>query len=222
MKKILLLLLLALLIHIPVFSEDSWSGSSLPDGGKELRKTVSLDLSGGTKKAVVGFSNRDIAFSEESGNGAFADVSNYVIRDAVSLEIALEDSFSDRLNKTAGNAYYGLDENGDGNFYIFYQFVSSNDITVYLKADGPLTADDESRLDFIVRGASSNGKKYIDTSDGTGTDDNNLVQVHHHPTNERYAWADGMSLIIETVDADLLKQSAKSYRANLIAVVQSE
>lgn len=219
MKKELFIFLIAFTFLFPCFAVDvnSWnSDSSVTD--KSAVKEISLDLSEtGMKKAVVGFSTVDVSLEENQDLGAFATIDTNNILDKIELEIDL----------SSGEAFY---YNSEGTpFFVFYQFVGNEDLSVYLTTDQKLTgASFNDKIDFKVYRNSSDGERiYINTSSDDPVDigQSSLSEenrIYNHPSNDRYAWADGLALNIETINADLLNKKADSYSASLYVTVRSE
>ena len=209
-KCLLLLLALASAFYCFAAEDDinSWNSDSSVAESK-AKKEVSLDLSSGTKRAVVGFSNIDVSLSEHPELGAFEDIPDSNVYKSVNLEIDLE----------TGEASIGKKED----FYVFYQFVSSEPLALYLYTDEKLTGSSSGdTIDFeMYRNSSERKITYIDTSSnvGLGTySDKKDVYTH---SSDRYAWADGLQIIIETKNADLLNKKADRYSSNIYVVVKN-
>ena len=131
------------------------------------------------------------------------------------------------IDLSSGEAFYHNSE--ETPFFVFYQFVGNERLSVYLTTDRKLTDDSfNEMLDFKVYRKSSDGDRiYINTSsDGSvGVGQNSFSEknrIYNHPSNNRYAWADGLALNIETIGADLLNKKADSYSASLYVTVRNE
>lgn len=207
MKRILLLSIL-FFIFVSLFAADYFvknDGQPLNENAS-LEKEVKLNLSSTTNEKVkIGFTNQDIEFSH-AGAGAFGTVNeldkvNLIINDDLN-GITVNDGFSIGY----GDAYI------NENFYVYYQFVTNNNIDVYIYTDGKMTgANYDDTADFIVYRVDSSGtvRKYIDTNDnnnlGVGVDsilngDNDNRVNNHTPSSEGFAWGDSLGLRV-VVDA---------------------
>lgn len=235
MKRILLVICMISFILIPSFAivatGNSWStgtdgyftGDST-DKEVTLSKGVSLVLNGSKERVRVGFTDHDISLSE-GGEGAFTDFSTI---DSVNLEVDVNP-----LSSTYGNAVV------DEGFYISYQFVSDNTISLYLHTEEKMTGSNNPGIviDFRVYREQSSGTDivFVDTREeedsytGYGKYNSNN-DVYTHP-NERYAWGDGIMLHVEAIPPEnpetsnkgFLDLHADEFKATLIAtcVVES-
>lgn len=199
--------------------EDYFSSDAGNEKSIELTKNVNFKLGGqnGQKERVrIGFTDHDISLSE-NGSGAFHD---FTTIDQINLEVDLDSS-----SESYGNAVV------DDGFYISYQFVSDNDISVYLhteeKMEGIINSDVV--IDFKVFRTQSNGDDiiFVNTEDETGLgnyETNN--DVYSHSSDDRYAWGDGIMLHVEakpvltntaTSSKGFLALHADEFTAKLIA-----
>lgn len=201
MRKCILFLLTALLSFSFLNAADSVWTTKIedyfnPDAGNEksieLTKNVNFKLGGqnGQKERVrIGFTDHDISLSE-NGSGAFPD---FTTIDQIDLEVDLDSS-----SESYGNAVV------DDGFYISYQFVSDNDISVYLHTEEKMKGKKNSDvvIDFKVFRTQSNGDDiiFVNTEDETGLgnyETNN--DVYSHSSDDRYAWGDGIMLHVEAI-----------------------
>ena len=207
MKKGLLTLSAILVLSLcPLMAVSSWGSESSEN--REVAKEVSLNLSG-TKRCVVGFSNVKVKNDDTNQIGAFDKIPDANLVSSVELKVNLEN---------------GKAERNDGDFFIFYQIVSSDDISISLYADTPMHGKDTNKdVNFTVSRTGENGKEYINTSKGTG-ESNTVNDVYNHsPSGEdgRYAWADSFWLKIETVEGfDFRSERADRYSATIYALVK--
>lgn len=217
MKRILLVICMISFILTPSFAlvdtGNSWStgtdgyftGDST-DKEVTLSKGVSLVLNGSKERVRVGFTDHDISLSE-GGEGAFT---NFSTIDGVNLEVDV-----DPLSSTYGNSVV------DEGFYISYQFVSDNTISLYLhteeKMKGNRNINSDVEIDFRVYREQSSGPDivFVDTREeedtGYGAYDSNN-DVYTHP-NERYAWGDGIMLHVEAIPPENPETSNKGFLA---------
>ena len=206
MKKGLLTLSVILILSLcPIMAVSSWDSES--SGNSEVTKEVGLNLSG-TKRCVVGFSNVKVKNDDTNQIGAFDEIPRENLLPSVELKVNLEN---------------GRAERNDGDFFIFYQIVSSDDISISLYAGGPMHGNDTGNdVNFTVSRASGNGEVFIDTSKGTG--DEKTVNVYNHSpsgADGRYAWADSFQLKIETAEGfDFRSERADRYSATIYALVK--
>ena len=210
MKRILLIAFLILIFAVSnIHSADVnlWSGESIPDGDNVSfpQKEVSMSLDG-TKRVVVGFSSSDVSLGETK-IGAFDDVSALL----PSVELTLD-----------ANGHAEIDEG----FYIFYQFVTDQNVEIFLYTDGPLKGklNENETVDFKLYRTHSDGDDtvFINTAENSGTGSSNLKKhVYQHP-NGRYAWGDGLQLHIETdQDKSFFDLPADQYSTTIYALVKS-
>lgn len=209
MKRILFAIFLILTFAVSyVYAVDvnSWSGESIPEGDNVSfpQKEVSLTLNG-TKRVVVGFSSSDVSLGETK-IGAFDEVTPLD-----SVELTLD-----------AKGHASIDEN----FYIFYQFITDQNVEIFLYTAGPLKGEnnENNTVDFKLYRTHSEGGEtvFINTAEDIGEDSSNLKEhVYQHP-NGRYAWGDGLQLHIKTdQNQSFFDLPADQYSTTIYALVKS-
>ena len=114
----------------------------------------------------------------------------------------------------------------DEGFYIFYQFVTDENVEIFLYTDGPFKGEqnENETVDFKLYRTHSDGDDtvFINTAENIGEDSSNLKEhVYQHP-NGRYAWGDGLQLHIETdQNKSFFDLPADRYSATIYALVES-
>ena len=217
MRKCILFLLIALLSFSFLNAADSvWTTNSEdyfnPEAGKgksiKLTKDVNFKLgnqNGQKERVRIGFTDHDISLSE-NGSGAFPD---FTTIDQIKLAVDLNPT-----SQSYGNAVI------DNGFYISYQFVSDNDISVYLHTEDKMKGKKNSDvvIDFKVFRTQSNGDDiiFVNTEDETGLgkyETNN--DVYSHSSDDRYAWGDGIMLHVEAIPvlSETMTTSSKGFLA---------
>ena len=228
MRKCILFLLTTLLSFSFLNAADSvWTTNSKdyfnPEAGNEksikLTKDVNFKLGnqdGQRERVRIGFTDHDITLSE-NGSGAFPD---FTTIDQIKLAVDLNPN-----SQSYGNAVI------DNGFYISYQFVSDNDISVYLHTKEKMKGIKNSDvvIDFKVFRTQSNGGDiiFVDTENDIGFGDYATENdVYSHSSDDRYAWGDGIMLHVEakpvlnntaTSSKGFLALHADDFTATLIA-----
>ena len=218
MKKILILLVLALMVTAS-FAADvtaSWIWSDTQTFPGKAGVPVSLDTTG-TFQAEIGFTT----------TGANNNEANQSIgKDLTAVEntgIVL------KVDKATGKAYYNdgtVDTTND--IFATWLIKSGENLKVFLYADGPLKSGDDKEIGWKLSG--SNGTVYVNCLETPTTGIPTAEEVTTPPTEDLYLYEHkpddkiknygSVELTVET--ESVWNKSAGEYKANLYMVIVSE